>query len=76
MGRDSGVNEFRKWHGKTYCLFNFCATEEEMREELRQLHQNGYLAHRTACRGGFHIWSCPKELDGVKSNYEVTPEVS
>jgi hypothetical protein len=57
----TGVSETRKWHGKTYYLFDFCATEEETRQELRNLRKTGYLAHHRPCQGGFHIFACPKE---------------
>ena len=31
--KPTGVSETRKWHGKTYYLFDFCHTEEETRQE-------------------------------------------
>ncbi len=45
-----------KIHGKTYTLFDWCATGEEVKMELKELRAAGYVVRCTKAKEGWHIW--------------------
>ncbi len=49
---------------REYFLFDWCATEDEAKGEITELHKAGYLARRSRAGEGYSIWCARKVIYG------------